>query len=348
MPALKSTSLREIAELTGATVKGDPDFLITGVHTIERAGPSDLTFLTSQLYQKYLADTKAGCVVLSPADADDCPTNALISDNPRRAYAQIVQALWENGDEGYVGIHASAVIAPSAKIGANVVIGPHCVIGEGVSIGDNAQLLAGVRVGRASTLGDGVVLHAGVVLYSDVHLGDNVVVHANTVIGSDGFGFEPNEKGEWMKLPQIGGVRIGARTEIGASCAIDRGAVHDTVIGEGVILDNLIQIAHNVEIGDHSAIASCTGIAGSTRIGRHCLIGGATCIKGHIEIADGVQISGMSMVTRSLRTPGQYSSGMPVREKQRWLKNINRFHQLDDIARRLKAVEKATLEQSTE
>ena len=334
-----SVTAEALAEKFNLVYRGKPGRVIKGIRTLDVATEGDLSFFTVAKYMPQLRQTRAGVVLLTEEDASECPSDVFIVSHPRMAFAQVASWLFQPPEQSKQGIHPSAVVMDGAKVSPEAYVGPNVTIGDNVVVESGVCLMGNISVGFNSVIGAGTLIHPNVTLYSDTKLGKSCVVHSGTVIGADGFGFEPDEKGRWHKVPQIGGVTIGERVEIGSNCSIDRGAVEDTVIEDGVILDNLIQIAHNVRIGAHSAIAGCTGISGSTVIGRHCLVGGGTCIKGHITIADGVHISGMSMVTRSIRKPGVYSSGMPVKEKSLWLKNVTRFHQLDEIARRLKDLE---------
>ncbi|MCE7617484.1 UDP-3-O-(3-hydroxymyristoyl)glucosamine N-acyltransferase, partial [Vibrio fluvialis] len=244
------------------------------------------------------------------------------------------------------GIAPSAVVADDAKLGNNVSIGANAVIESGVELGDNVIIGAGCFIGKNAKLGDHTKLWANVTIYHNVVVGERCLIQSGTVIGSDGFGYA-NERGEWIKIPQLGSVRIGNRVEIGACTTIDRGALDDTVIEDNVILDNQMQIAHNVHIGYGTAMAGGTIVAGSTKIGKYCIIGGASVVNGHIEIADGVTITGMGMVMRSIDEKGMYSSGIPLQTNKEWRKTAARVHRIDEMNKRLKAVEKL-LEQKSD
>lgn len=312
--------------------------MIARVATLGDAGEDALSFLANPRYSGALASTRAGAVVLQPRHLDACPVDALISDDPYVTYARIADWLYPRTRPS-AGVHPSAVIGERVELGSGVAIGPNVVIEDEVQIGANSVVGAGCVIGASSRLGAGCRLAANVTLCHDVTLGDRVVLHPAVVLGADGFGMARTAEG-WIGVPQIGGVRIGNDVEIGASTTIDRGAIGDTVIGHGVRLDNLIQVAHNVSIGDHTVIAACVGISGSTRIGQRCMIGGAACFNGHIEIGDDVVVTGMTMVTRSLAGPGVYSSGIPVEENKRWARGVARYKQLDDLASRVKRLEK--------
>jgi len=272
-------------------------------------------------------------VVLRESDADACPVTALLTPEPYAAFARIA-ALFEPRPEHRAGIHPSAVIDPSAQVAPDASIGPYVVIGARSHIGAGAHIGPGCIIGDDCSIGDGCRLVAHVTLVTRVRLGKRVLIHPGAVLGADGFGIAMTQ-GHWIKVPQLGGVVIGDDCEIGANTTIDRGALGDTVLEEDVRLDNQIQIGHNVHIGAHTAIAGCAAIAGSARIGRYCLIGGGAGIVGHLEICDRVVITAMSLVTHSIREPGEYSSGTPLMDNRSWRKNAARFKHLDRIARRM-------------
>jgi len=332
-------SLGELAVRFGCELRGDPDTRIERVATLAGADALALAFLANPRYRAQLATTRAGAVVLSAAAAADCPRPALVSANPYVTYARIAQLLYppppfEPGRHASAVVHPDARIDPSARIaefaciaagaqvGARAFVGPHSVIGPGVRLHEDVRLVARV------TLGPGV------------QLGARSLVQPGAVIGGDGFGFAP-DRGGWVKVPQVGSVRIGADVEIGANTTIDRGAIEDTVIQDGAKLDNLIMIAHNVHIGAHTAIAACTGISGSTTIGRRCMIGGHCGFAGHINIADDVVITGYSMITRSIERAGVYSSGIPFEEARSWRRLVARFKRLPLLEGRVRRLEQA-------
>ncbi len=334
----RKASIKELAEIVGATVHGDTDVIISGIATLELAKQSELSFFTNRKYHKFLLTTQASIVILHPDDVDSCPTNAILSDDPYLAYAKI--ATWLTKDEqNKIQIASSAIIAANVTIGKNTNIEAHVVIGEGTKIGNNVRLSAGCVIGDNVNIANGTIIYPNASIYSNVMIGENTIIHSGAVIGSDGFGIA-NDKGQWFKVPQLGTVIIGDNVEVGANTTIDRGAIEDTVIENGVKLDNLIQIAHNVRIGENTAIAGCVGIAGSSTIGKHCAIGGGSGILGHLTIADHVHITATSLVTKSINESGVYSSGTPLQENAQWHKNFIRFKQLDKMARRLTALEK--------
>ena len=332
-------TLGQLAEHVGGRVHGDVACQINGVATLQNAKSGDISFLANPRYTRYLASTAASAVIVSDDYRDACPANALVVADPYLSYAQIATLLNPPAVMPQ-GRHPSAVVAEGSSVDASAWIGPHSVIEEGVEIGAGVMVGPGCVIGRGSRIGAGSRLVANVTICHGSHLGKRVVLHPGVVIGSDGFGLA-NDSGNWVKVPQLGGVIIGDDVDIGANTTVDRGALDDTVIEDGVKLDNQIQVAHNVYIGPHTAIAGCTGIAGSARIGARCTIGGGVGIVGHTEITDDVHITGMSFVAHSIRKPGIYSSGTPLEDNREWRRNYARFHQLDDMARRLRRLEAA-------
>lgn len=330
--------LGELAEQLGAELRGDPEFQVTGLATLQDAGAEHLSFLANAQYRKYLAETKAGAVLLTARDAEGYKGAALIVDNPYLAYARLSHQ-FERRPLAAIGVHPSAIVDPTAQVDPSARIGAQVVIEADVWIGPNVEVGAQSVVGARSRIGAGGRLAARVTICHDVTIGERVVIQPGAVIGGEGFGFA-NEHGSWEKIAQLGGVRIGNDVEIGANTTIDRGAISDTVIGNGVKLDNQIMIAHNVQIGDNTAMAGCAGISGSTKIGRNCMIAGGVGLVGHIEVCDNVFITGMTMVTRSITEPGSYSSGTAMQPAAEWRKSAARIRHLDDMARRLQQVEK--------
>jgi UDP-3-O-[3-hydroxymyristoyl] glucosamine N-acyltransferase len=335
-----STTIRlgQLAEFLGATLRGDQEKNITGLATLQEAGPDQLSFLANPQYRKFLVDAKAGAVLLKPADADAYTGDALLVPDPYLAYARISH-LFDPKPKAAVGVHPTAVVAGDAQIDPSASIGAFAVIESGASIAANVTVGAHCFIGARCEIGEGGWLAPRVTLYHDVRIGKRVVIQSGAVLGGEGFGFA-NEKGVWQKIAQIGGVTVGDDVEIGVNTAIDRGALADTRIGNGVKLDNQIQIAHNVQIGDHTAMAACVGISGSTKIGKHCMLAGGVGLVGHIEICDGVFITGMTMVTHSITEPGSYSSGTAMQPAAEWRKSAARLRKIDDMARRLQKLEK--------
>ncbi|OGT18666.1 MAG: UDP-3-O-(3-hydroxymyristoyl)glucosamine N-acyltransferase [Gammaproteobacteria bacterium RBG_16_57_12] len=331
-------SLGELAEYVGGEVRGDAQCRISAVATLQAAGPGQISFLANRRYARHLPDTRASAVILGAQDAASCPVNALVVANPYLAYARIAGLLTPH--QHLPGaIHPGAVIDATASIDASCHIGACCVVEAGAVLERGVTLAPGCYIGRNVRLGTGSRLSPGVSIYHDVVIGPRAIIHSGAVIGADGFGFA-NDHGRWVKVPQLGRVIIGADVEVGANTTIDRGALDDTLIGEGVKLDNQIQIAHNVHIGPHTAIAACVAIAGSTVIGRFCAIGGAAGIAGHLEICDNVQVTAMSLVSKSINKPGVYSSSLQAEDHLKWKKKLARLGRLEDIAERLSALEK--------
>ncbi|PQA84188.1 UDP-3-O-(3-hydroxymyristoyl)glucosamine N-acyltransferase [Limnohabitans sp. TS-CS-82] len=318
-------SLGQIIESLGGRLVGDPQHLIQKLAPLDTAQVDALSFLSNPKYQSQLATTQAGCVIVSPAveASTDTRTAMIVADNPYHYFARLTQ-LWRQHlpkDDAPL-VHPSAVIHPSASVHATARIGPLCVVERGVHIGANTWLKSGITVGE------------------DCHIGERCIIHAGVVIGADGFGFAMFE-GRWEKIEQLGAVHIGNDVEIGANTCIDRGALDDTVLEDGVKLDNLVQIGHNVHVGANTAMAGCAGVAGSARIGANCTVGGGAVVLGHLQLADGVHISAASVVMRSIRQPGQYSGVFPIDDNASWEKNAATLRQLHRLRDRIKSLESA-------
>jgi UDP-3-O-[3-hydroxymyristoyl] glucosamine N-acyltransferase len=332
--------LGELALRLGAELRGDPDLEVDRVATLTGAAPGSVTFLANRRYRSFLRGTQASAVLVEPQFADECPTAAIVTDNPYLGYARTTA--WLNPQPiGPAGIHPTAWVSEDAEVDASAAVGAQSVVEAGARVGARARIGAGCVIGPDAVVGDDSRLVAQVMLCHGVAIGRRAVIHPGAVIGADGFGIA-NDGEVWVKVPQVGGVRIGDDVEIGANTTIDRGALEDTVIEDGVKLDNLIQIGHNVHIGAHTAIAACVAIGGSARIGRRCAIGGAASLAGHLEIADDVQLTATSAVPSSIGEPGIYSSGMPAMENRAWRKMIIRMRQLEDMARRLRRLERGS------
>lgn len=339
-------SLYELSCYLNAELKGDPDLAIHSIAPLHKAKAGQISFLHDNYladpkYKNFLKTTQASAVILSSKFSEFCSVNQLIMENPYLGYAKVAQ-LFAPKQNAKTGVHPTAAIGKNCQIADSASIGPQCVLGDNVYIGEGTIIGAGCIIGHNSTLGTNILLHAKVTIYHDIKIGDRVIVQSGAVIGSDGFGMV-NDNGAWYKIPQLGGVIIGNDVEIGANTTIDRGALEDTQIGNGVKLDNQIQIGHNVTIGAHTIIAGCTGIAGSVTIGKGCMIGGAAMISGHLELTDGVILTASTAVSTSIRVPGVYSSGVPSQPNVEWRKSAVRFKQLDEIARRLKKLERSRL-----
>ncbi|KAF1718278.1 UDP-3-O-(3-hydroxymyristoyl)glucosamine N-acyltransferase [Pseudoxanthomonas yeongjuensis] len=337
MEAFQATA-DELAQRFALSVRGDGSAKVHGVATLANAGNGQLAFLANPRYRSQLAASQASIVVLREEDAAAAPHTALIARDPYTTFAKIA-ALFESQPAREAGIHPNAAIDPRANIAASAHIGPFVVVGANSRIGEGCVIGPGCVIGEDCEVGAGSELGARVTLVTRVRLGQRVRIHPGAVLGADGFGLAM-DAGRWIKVPQLGGVVVGDDCEIGANTTIDRGALGDTVLEEDVRLDNQIQIGHNVHIGAHTAMAGCSAAAGSAKIGRYCLIGGAAGVLGHLEICDKVTITAMSLVTHSIREPGEYSSGTPLTDNRTWRKNAARFKQLDSLARRLPGVRK--------
>lgn len=336
-------SLADLAELYSLELRGDGTLRIDGVATLAHALPSHLGFLANPRYRNELAASRAGAVIVRASDAGDHAGNLLIAKDPYVAFAKIA-ALFDVTPAATPGVHPSALISAGASVAPGVNIGPFCVVEAGATIEDGALIGPHCHIGPDCVVGAQSRLVARVTLVTRVRLGRRVLVHPGAVIGADGFGlaFDSSVSGHggWIKVPQLGGVLIGDDCEIGANTTIDRGALEDTVLEEDVRLDNQIQIAHNVRIGAHTAMAGCSAVAGSATIGRYCLIGGGAGILGHLTVADKVTITSMTLVTHSIHEAGEYSSGTPIHDNRTWRRNAARFKHLDELARRVQALEK--------
>ncbi|HWU68658.1 MAG TPA: UDP-3-O-(3-hydroxymyristoyl)glucosamine N-acyltransferase [Stenotrophobium sp.] len=332
-----SYTLGEIAQRFGLEIKGDAGTMISGVCGLVPGKPDCITFLNNPKLRGQLAATQAAAVIIGPRDVPAFTGNGLVAPDPYLAYARIA-GLFDRSREFTPGVHASAVVAASARIGEGCCIAANAVIEEGVRIGANSYIGPGCIVGRDAQLGEQARLVAQVNIGHDVRIGKRCYCQPGAVIGSRGFGNAMGPKG-WEEVPQLGTVVIGDDVEVGANTTIDRGAIDDTVIGDNVRLDNQIQIAHNVQIGAHTAIAACVGIAGSARIGARCMIAGAAVINGHIEIADDIVVMGYAMVTKSLLVKGVYGSGMPADNAREWRKQIARVRRLEHTEARLRKME---------
>ncbi|PCH96668.1 MAG: UDP-3-O-(3-hydroxymyristoyl)glucosamine N-acyltransferase [Gammaproteobacteria bacterium] len=317
---------------------------IKGLATLANAQTGQIAFLANKKYLAQLQATEASAVIVSADMLAQCPVNALVMDNPYMGYALLANLL-DTTPKVAIGIHPSAVIADDVKLGEKVSVGANAVIESGVQLGDNVSIGAGCFIGKNTSIGKGTSLWSNISIYHDVHIGEACLIQANTVIGSDGFGYAPltdgnSEQYKWHKIPQLGGVIIGNRVEIGASTTIDRGALEDTIIKDGVILDNQIQIAHNVIVGENTAMAACSVIAGSSTIGKNCTVAGLVGINGHINITDNCVFTGMAMVTKNVTQAGVYSSGMPAAPNKEWNKTNARVKRLDSLTKRVKELEK--------
>ena len=328
--------LAEIVERFGGEVLGNPQTAISQVATLQSAGSSHISFLAHRKYRKQLAGTDAGAVILSSADSELTDRPRIVCDNPYLYFAKVSELL-NPPQAAKRGVHKTAIIERGVRIPATASIGAGAYIGRRVKLGAAVAIGPGCYIGDGVEVGAGSHLHARVSVYAGCRFGKHALVHSGAVIGADGFGIAMDE-GRWRKIPQIGRVVIGDDVEIGANTCIDRGALDDTVIEDGVKLDNLIQVGHNVRIGAHTAIAGCTGIAGSTRIGKHCMIGGAASIVGHLDIADCVVILAGAVITRSITQAGTYG-GHPAQDNRRWNHNVAQLRHLDALRERVRRIE---------
>jgi UDP-3-O-[3-hydroxymyristoyl] glucosamine N-acyltransferase len=314
-------TLGEIAARLGGRVAGDPGTPIRQVGSLEHARVGEITFLSNPKYKAKLAATRASAVILGPDCEQLTALPRIVCDAPYLYFARVSQ-LFNAQTTQPPGVHPTAVVSPTARLGARVSIGAGCVVGEGVTIGDDS------------------CLYPRVVVYANCFLGQRAILHSGVVIGADGFGIAQDDAGRWVKIPQIGTVRIGDDVEIGANTTIDRGAIDDTLIEEGVKLDNQIQIGHNVRVGAHTAMAGCVAVAGSADIGRHCTIGAAAVILGHLKLADHVHVSAGTVISRSIHQPGVYTGMFPFDDNESWAKNTARVRHLADLADRVRALER--------
>jgi UDP-3-O-[3-hydroxymyristoyl] glucosamine N-acyltransferase len=330
--------LSELAVRFGCELRGDPQLRVARVATLAGAGPGDLSFLANPQYRAQLAATRATAVIIDAATAALSPVATLVHSNPYAIYARVAALLYPE-PAALPGVHPSAVIDPSAQVAASASIGALAYVGPRAVVGARAVIGAGCVLGADVRVGADCLLHPRVTLAAGSELGERTRMHSGAVVGADGFGFAREASG-WTKVPQLGRVRIGADVEVGANTTIDRGAIEDTVIEDGVKLDNQIQIAHNVQIGAHTVIAGCTGISGSTRIGARCVIAGNAAVAGHLNICDDVVVTGSSSVTHSLTAPGVYSGCIPVSAAPVWRRLVGRFKRLDALSERVRRLER--------
>jgi UDP-3-O-[3-hydroxymyristoyl] glucosamine N-acyltransferase len=335
----KRYSLRELRERFGGEIVGDPDLEVSRVATLENAGPDTIAFFANERYLKQLQRTRAAAVIVGAAARDATAAARIVCANPYAYFAR-VSALLNPLRAVEPGIHATAQVHPEARVDPAAEVGAYAVICRGAQVEEGAIIGASSYLGEAVRIGRGSRLYASVTVYDRCVVGERTVLHSGVVIGADGFGIAFDED-RWVKVPQVGAVRIGNDVEVGANTTIDRGAIDDTIIEDDVKLDNQIQIAHNVRIGAHTAIAACTGIAGSVRIGRYCRIGGMVGIAGHVEITDNVEISGHTGVTRSIDQPGTYSGVYPFESNRAWRRNAAQVRHLAEMTKRIAALEAA-------
>ncbi len=331
-------TLRELADAAAATLRGQGEIEIDAVAPLNRAGPRQVAYCASPRYRALIATSQAGALILRRDDGDVFPGNALLCDDPRVAFARIARLLHPAGPV-QAGRHPSAVIHESAVVAESASIGPQAVIEAEAHIGEHVTVGAGAVVGERCVVGALTRIEMRAVIMHDCVIGERCVISPGAVIGGEGFGYVREADGRWAKVPQLGRVVIGNEVDVGANTTIDRGALGDTVIADGVKLDNLIQIAHNVKVGEDTAMAGCVGVAGSAVIGKRCMIAGGSGIMGHITVGDDVEVTAMSFLKGSVTGPGRYSSSLPAVDADVWARNLGRFRHLDELARRLRRVE---------
>ncbi len=334
----RGIALSDLAHALGCQVHGDGGVRVERVAPLTTAGPGEISFLANPRLRDQLNRSRASAVIVRAEDASGLAMAAVVTDNPHLAFARAARILHPESLPGE-GVHPRASVADDARLGGGVHVGAGAVVDSGAVLGDGCVVHANAVIGAGCVLGADARVMAGAILYPGCVLGDRVIIHGGAVIGADGFGYA-NDGGRWEKVPQLGRVVLGNDVEIGANTTVDRGALEDTVIGDGVKIDNLVQIAHNVHIGADSAMAGCSAVAGSTHIGRGVTVAGGAGIAGHIEVADGAVITGMARVTHSIREPGVYASGTPMAASRDWRRNAARFNQLDAMARRLRQLER--------
>ncbi len=331
-------NLGELAAQFGCELVGDPEVTVTEVATLANAGAGQLSFFSNKAYLKQLRASKAAAILLHPEYADECPVAALLSDDPYLDYARFAAVLHPPITIS-ASVHASAVVSSGASVDSSAQISANVTIGEDTVIAQGVHIAPGVVIGPRCNIGKQSRVHANATLVQDVTVGERCIIHPGAVIGCDGFGNARSAEG-WVKVPQVGGVRIGNDVEIGANTTIDRGAIDDTVIEDGVRLDNLIQIAHNVQVGAHTAMAAFSGVSGSTVIGQRCMFAGQAGIVGHITICDDVVIGGATMITKNIVEPGFYTGSFPGEKDRDWKRKVARFRRMDDLVRRVSVLEK--------
>ena len=330
--------LKDLISRLGGEAIGEVPEALTGVGTIDGAGPRNISFLSNPKYRSALAGTSAAAVIVALKDRDLTTLPRIVTDNPYAYFARVAQ-LFSPVPSFAGGVHPGAVIHPGARTASSAFIAEFASIGANTTIGERVQVGAGSVIGENVQVGADSWIAARVTIYANCRIGARAIIHAGAVIGADGFGFAPDfraEEGSWIKIPQTGRVVIGDDCEIGANTTIDRGAIEDTVIGDDVKLDNQIQIGHNCVIGDHTVISGCVGIAGSTRIGKRVMVGGGAGFTGHMDICDGAVISAMSLVTKSITEPGMYTAVMPLMKHQDWLKNAAQMRHLNKLAMQIR------------
>jgi len=329
--------LHELVDRLGGEIAGDGDVAVSRVGTLDKAGEGDLAFLANRKYLSQVGECAASALIVTPDLREALAgRNLILTADPYLYFARVAQ-LFNPPPAARPGIHALAAVA--STLPASVQVGPGASIEEDVVLGEDVVIGPNCHVGRGTRIGRGTRLYANVSIYHDCVIGEDCILHSGVVIGADGFGFAREKSGAWVKIPQTGRVVLGNDVEIGANTTVDRGALDDTVIGDGVKLDNLIQIAHNVRVGEHTIMAGCAGVAGSARIGARCMIGGQAGISGHLSIADDVVVSAWTLVAKSIAKPGVYTGNLPLQTHGDWVKNFSHLRHLDALARRVRQLE---------
>jgi len=332
MPTLAELAAHLQVERTGG------DLEVTGIAPLPLAGASQLSFIANKNHLPQAAETRAGALILKPEWTEHWSGPALLSEHPYLCFARVTHLL-DNRPPLSGRVHPTAVVDPTATLAPDATVGPYAVIEANAVLGDGCMVGAGAYIGQGSTIGQRTRIYPNAVVYHDVTIGNDCNIHGNATIGADGFGFAPSDEG-WVKIIQMGGVRLGDRVEIGASSTVDRGALEDTVLGDNVILDDQVHIGHNVRVGDRTGMAACTGVGGSTTVGSDCTLAGMVGVGDHITIVDNVHVNGQGRVSKSLLEPGLYASGTSIQPYRDWSKNAVRFEQLATLARRVAALEK--------
>jgi len=342
-----SYTLAELSGLLDVPLQGDEGIVITGLATLERAGPGTLGFLSNPRYKQQLASCQASAVILHPDLAADARMACLLSTTPYVTYARASQlfAVPARQPSSDARVHISAVVSPQASVADDVILGPHVVVEAGAVIASGCRIGAGCFIGENVSLGERSVLYPNVMLYHGVRIGERAILHSGVVIGADGFGFAFDGQ-QSVKIAQLGSVRIGADVEIGAGSTVDRGALEDTIIEDGVKIDNQVQIAHNCVVGAHTIICGCTALAGSAKVGRYCVLGGGVGVVGHLTITDRVTVSAMTMVNQSIDKPGLYSSGTLMQESALWKRNALTLGKLAELSKTVRNLEKQLQQRS--